>query len=105
MKNTKEEILFSNNLACRIETVRKDTGNWNAFSEKYDLNRRMLFRLFQEGYNPSFHTICKIAKALNVHPKELFEFSLSVKARRPEINYRFHRPGWNRKVVEYQPFK
>jgi hypothetical protein len=43
------------------------------FVARTDIKERLLFKL-RKGGNPTLHTIALLAKALEVHPRELFDF-------------------------------
>jgi hypothetical protein len=105
MITTEEKILLSFNLACRIENIQRKNCNGAAFVKKNGLYRKMEVRLFHEGYNPSFHTICKIAKALEVRPKELFDFNLKVKAERQPNGLVPRSEKEEKEAVRYQHYK
>jgi transcriptional regulator with XRE-family HTH domain len=66
---------FRQNFGHRVAVIRKEQG-----MTQEQLARAMkvdpVFVAFLEGAkrNPSFGTLYKLAKALEVHPKELFRF-------------------------------
>lgn len=51
------------------------------------LNQKKWYRLHEDHANPTFHTICEIAAALKVHPKELLDFDMNQRIRKVKKNW------------------
>jgi hypothetical protein len=46
------------------------------------LSPKKWYRLHEDHANPTFHSICEIAAALKVHPKELLNFDMDQRIRK-----------------------
>lgn len=66
------EILIK--FGCRLKELRKAKGfSQEAFAHEIGVDRTYIGKIERAERNISLKTIGKIAKALNIEPKELFE--------------------------------
>jgi hypothetical protein len=103
MKSKKEKN-FGLHFACRVEKIMRKKGLqwWHVFREDFGLSQRVYYRLFEKNYNPTLQTICTIAEALKVHPKELLDFDTSTKEERPKyVHFYYHDLPMNERLATH----
>ena len=95
---------FGLHFGCRVEEImkRKNLHYYRVFREENGLSRRIYFRLFKEDYNPTLQTICTIAAALGVHPKELLDFDITKKIVRPKEEVDPNLLAWEAKFGKFK---
>lgn len=91
-EKTAEEIEWSLQFSLKLKEVvkkkMKERGYQaeTLFLDKIGLDQRLYYRLW-EGGNPTLYTICRLAKILAIHPKELVNFDMNKRVKR---THRFH---------------
>jgi DNA-binding XRE family transcriptional regulator len=73
---SKEDIIFKNKIAQRIETLRLQTGlNQTKFAERHDIERQTINRwesqITKRGVN--IHTVRKFCKMINISLSNFFD--------------------------------
>ena len=86
----KERQQLARHLGERIaHLVEERFSSYGNFCRANGIPERLFYRI-KKGGNPGLQTILLLAKALNVHPRELFDFDLS-----RQILYREDFKSWN----------
>lgn len=98
---TKEELILSYHLSRNIYILNRRAKGNRLY--KY-LTAKEYYRLFERGNNPTFYTICKVAKLLNTTPAALLDFDMSQKViddKESPLIYQFHHDYYKFNLVVY----
>jgi len=70
-ESAKERINFQQKV---ISICTQRFGNQQSFFKSSGYSERQWYRIIRGNTNPRLHSIITLAKALKVHPKELFDY-------------------------------
>ncbi|HCN52207.1 MAG TPA: XRE family transcriptional regulator [Chryseobacterium sp.] len=78
MSKTSEKITFLTSFGKRIETLRNEKKlSLRQLSQNCDLDYSDISKIEKGLRNIQISTILELAKGLDVHPKQLFDFEIS----------------------------
>ena len=86
MKRKEKQFDIGLRVGYKIQEIMNDKRiRWVLiFKKENNLSERTYYRLFKKGNNPTIKTLFAIAKALDVHPKELLDFDMTFEAVEPK---------------------